>query len=126
VQLHITFTFSQVFKSEELASFTPYRRGRIFERVILPIPSYLSSSLPLNIAAVALSPVFDSIFASKDGLSLIVEDILHVGLMEGAEGAALSLEWEANPVSDMAADCAAGYFFLPFIIFTIIFDLGPL
>lgn len=117
---------TKVFNLDELASYTPYRRGRVFERIVIPVPSYVSSQLRkedaednkdlsypvLTIAAFILAEVFDKIYSIDSGSSLLVEDIIYVRALFPSESstiiAALAVEWEGTPVGDMAADAAVG------------------
>jgi hypothetical protein len=97
---------TKVFSATELASFTPCRRGKIFERCIVPLPahivhalspvdngdesssggvSHLGASLAghslspvLGMAALVLGEVFDKIFSIQDGAWLLVEDLVKV------------------------------------------------
>ena len=124
---------TKVFAASDLHQFTPYRRGKVYERIIIPFPTYLPlsdilivdekenddntvlASPVLTMAALILGEVFDKICAAPEGTALLVEDLITVSLLfdsnagDGSrKSVAYGVQWEGTPVSDMAADCIVG------------------
>jgi hypothetical protein len=137
---------TKMFSTDELAAYTPFKRGRIFERIVIPVPSYVSSQLVkvanidrkdlpspvLTLAAFILAEVFDKIYAIDSGMSLLVEDIIYVRALcptgSTSTVSAFAVEWEGTPVGDMAADSIVGMltegFSAPSLLLSLASDLN--
>ena len=128
---------TKVFAASDLHTYTPYRRGTIYERLIIPLPAYLPAEVDntsdmkdglaspiLTMAALILGEVFDKICTAHKGTTLLIEDLIYVTLLYDNSGSssssssssgsssmkpvAYAIEWEGSPVADMAADCIVG------------------
>ena len=129
---------SKVVAASELSTFTSCRRGRVVQKLVVPVPEGLLG----NPGAVArggllralvpyLDELFDAVVLDLDGtcttapampasvsatsspasVSLVIQGIARVCEDYSGSGSvpsALLVAWEASPSSDLIADCAVG------------------